>query len=238
MKRKRENGKIQKPPKKRKKKVKDCFNDIEKQINEQEDLLVEYEKKIITFKNTLKYSENVYLEQLDININSLNEIIHNKIIIGYHEAFFSRYVSNFKSVLRRIKIKIKDYKIKKKKVNKNITKLTKKLDKVKKIYKYKECGICRNHFKGFGRNCSCKSDQYMCLVCIKKLYTTAINDVHLSGRDTICGHIPCPYCKQEMKNFSCPFCKKEHNAKCNWCIQNKEIENLRDNFIKIYIKID
>ena len=118
-----------------------------------------------------------------------------------------------------------------------IKKKEKELEVLKNKYEYKECQICRNFFKIFERNCLCKTDQHMCLDCIKTWTIRKIKESNKSKKKGfLYEHVPCPFCKAEMKDFTCPYCIKGN--KCNWCAKNKELKEVLYNFNKEVICID
>ncbi|GAH82608.1 unnamed protein product, partial [marine sediment metagenome] len=142
------------------------------------------------------------------------------------------------SVLTKIKNRVKELEISITSEKNKLKKIKKRYENLKRKYKYNECNICTSLYKGFSRNCFCKSDQYMCLVCIKKWIMQKINENLNCGKSGICNeNVPCPFCKGKMKDFECPFSKagKEHK-KCNWCKKNKEIQDIKNNFIEKFLE--
>ncbi len=220
--------------KKRKKvKLKSHFEHIENKIEIVDDEISEDKQMGKNLGNGFEHARTTLLDGMNKLVEDWEKVVVHKGIIGYHKAFFEVYTNNVKnSVLPKINREKRDLKKIVNSKNRELKKLERKLDRVKDKFKYKECVICRSHYKDFKRNCLCKTDQYMCLVCIKKWFMEKINEEHSKGNTLCFNHIPCPFCKGEMKDFLCPFCPKGKSEKdCIWCNQNKEIKNMTSNFI-------
>lgn len=236
MKRKRENNNN------RRKKLKECtiqnqFEKKEKQIEQLSHKLNREELKKKKLDDGLKYLKDEYFDGIEKQAKHLNTYLPKQLrdLHTIHYLDYKKMTMNILSRGRKSKDNLNNIT---KRTKKEIKKKEKELEKLKCRYDYKECHICRNFYKIFERNCLCKSDQYMCLGCIKNWTLRKIKENDKKGTDGILyEHVPCPFCKDEMKDFECPHCNKK-NKSCKWCIKNKELCDLLDNFNKEIICID
>lgn len=225
MKRKRCQDKSGPSKKKRKLNVQEKFNNIQNELNQIKTSTFKNDKKIKCLSEKIKTGMNEYLDEIFEKSGEFESGLP-KEMIGYHRSYVDIFSNNLQlNVLPALKKMKRDLKIINLKSKQREIKLRKHVKYLQKKLNLKDCALCCELFKNFKRNCSCKTDQHVCIKCIKKWSETKVKE---GIRNKF---IPCPFCKCEMKNFICPICPPGKIKDCWWCDLNNDLIELKNNFI-------